>query len=278
MNMAYSNKFVVTIIQNDHIKQEIGNTVPIEFGEYKIRLRNKNPRRAVCNLSIDGENVSGGGFVIPANSFIDIERPLDVDRKFKFVPADSEAAYDFGKNNNSKNGEVVATFSLERLEAPIIIREYPKPRYPYTRSPGYWPPYAPPVIWATAPIDYPLQAKSVLNNPMRNTMVGSMTGAIQNTQSLNQLQTGTTVEGDKSNQKFSYCSMHVDAAFTTIKIFLKGYSPQENIKVKEPSISTPESDDIIDGLEREAKRLKILLLQKEIEELQKALQSSVPNS
>ena len=104
-------------------------------------MRNKNTRRAVCKLYIDGEDISGGGFIIGANSFVDIERPVNVDRKFKFVSLESEDAYDHGKNganHDKKKGTIVAEFALQKeLKVPTYIQIHSAPLvvtyppYPY---------------------------------------------------------------------------------------------------------------------------------------------------
>src|SRR4051812_30001008 len=96
----YSGKFVMNVLLDGHFIQEKANgSVPIPFGsEYSIKIRNKNNRRAVVRFSIDGENVSGDGYVIQSNHFLDIERHQSNPSKFRFVSLDSDEAYDFGKN------------------------------------------------------------------------------------------------------------------------------------------------------------------------------------
>ena len=136
----------MTIFINGTIAKELANgQINIPFGsEYKIRIRNKHNRRSVCKISIDGENISGEGFVIGANSFVDIERPVDVDRKFKFVSLDSEEAYDHGKNGPNYNkikGVISADFALEKEYqfqpnyVPIVQQKPFRPD-PYTYP--YW--------------------------------------------------------------------------------------------------------------------------------------------
>ena len=96
--MVYSNKFVISILVDGNTQQELANgTVKLPFGaEYAIRLRNKNSRRAVAKLFVDGENVSGNGYIVPANDHVDIKRHWDKDVAFKFVELDSPEAVDAG--------------------------------------------------------------------------------------------------------------------------------------------------------------------------------------
>ena len=113
--MVYSNKFVMCVLINGTPQKELANgTVQLPFGsEYSLRFRNKNNRRAVVKLYIDGENVSGEGFVVEANSYSDIERPSDIDRAFKFVDLDSPDAVEHGKNgpnNDQSEGNYRGTF------------------------------------------------------------------------------------------------------------------------------------------------------------------------
>jgi len=99
--MVYSSRFVLNVLLNKNVVQERNDgIVPIPFGsEYGIRCRNRNKdRRALVKLSIDGENVSGGGFVIGKDDSVDIFRRLDVDAAFKFVELTSEEAELTGKN------------------------------------------------------------------------------------------------------------------------------------------------------------------------------------
>lgn len=160
--MVYSNKFVMCVLVNGRPQKELANgQVSLPFGsEYALRFRNKNDRRAVVEIWIDGENVSGSGYVVNAHSYVDIQRHHDIDRSFKFVSLDSEDAVDHGKNgpNHDKvKGTIEAKFRLETETPPVIYRDvhhdhhhhhdhyHPRPR-PY--------PYHPPrPIWLTSSND-----------------------------------------------------------------------------------------------------------------------------
>ena len=156
--MVYSNKFVLCVLLNGKPQEELANgQVKLPFGaEYALRLRNRNNRRAVVKIFIDGENVSGGGYVIPANDHVDIKRHYDVDRAFKFVALDSAEAIDFGKNgpNHDKvKGTIEARFYLEKERPQVIYRDIHHDHHHhhhhdhYHPRPTPWPirPYPP--IW-----------------------------------------------------------------------------------------------------------------------------------
>jgi hypothetical protein len=285
MQMAYQNRFVVTIIKDGHIMKELANgSVPIEFGsEYKIRLRNKHNRRAVCNLSIDGENVSGGGFIIPANSFIDIERPVDVAKKFKFVSLESEEAYDFGKNGSNHNkikGTIVAEFALEKEHmfdwvCRPMVKSYP---YGYDNirygcdnivesktSTGYI---------SNTSVDGLLKSKDE-SFSLRTKQLSSM-NAVQSCSS--NLQDGATVEGSKSHQSFQTAYFNSENNWTTVRLFLQGFEPQprtENVKVveikDEVKFESVDKDQELIDLERELLELQKKKARREIEKLKAEL-------
>lgn len=140
--MVYSNKFVMCVLHDGSIQKELANgVVKVPFGaEYTLRFRNKNTRRAVVKIFIDGENVSGNGYIIPANDYADIKRHHDVDRAFKFVELDSEEAHEHGKNGPNPDkvkGTIEARFYLEKEKPvyyPTLKREihhhhhYPAPQ------------------------------------------------------------------------------------------------------------------------------------------------------
>jgi hypothetical protein len=154
--MVYSNKCVVAVLVNGQVQKELADgTVQIPFNsEYVLRFRNKNDRRAVVKFTIDGENVSGSGYVIEANSYTDIRRHSDKDVAFKFVSLDSEDAIDFGKNGpntDRSKGVIEASFYLEKERPKTIVKEvhhhhdyyYPRPilpidPYPYPRRRDIW--------------------------------------------------------------------------------------------------------------------------------------------
>lgn len=153
--MVYSNHFVMCVLlRGEPVKEKSNGTVDIPFGsEYQLRLRNKNNRRAVVKIYIDGENVSGGGYVIEANSFIDIKRHHDKDRAFKFVSLDSAEAVDFGKNGPNPEkikGTIEARFHLEKERHVPLVQEI----HHHHHHDHIYPPPAPlkPSPWIRPPI------------------------------------------------------------------------------------------------------------------------------
>lgn len=87
----YNNKLVASIRANGKILREFKDTVYILFGsEYSILLKNLNTVRALINIYIDGDNVVPGGLVLNAGQEIDLQRAirnnnLNEGNKFKFI-------------------------------------------------------------------------------------------------------------------------------------------------------------------------------------------------
>ena len=278
----YSNKFVLSVICDGQIVKELDNgQVNIPFGsEYTLRLRNRNNRRALAKISIDGENVSGGGIIIAANSFVDIERSVDVARKFKFVALDSAEAQDYGKNGpnpNKTKGTITVDFALE-YERPIF----------WTPSPGVQTHRDYPYIYSTISCSSHDSLTRCASLGRKSTVNPKFFG-----ESLNQprtdLQEGATVEGGHSSQSFTYTNFTVDdKTWTTLRIFMMGYSPhgEHNQVLMETgewvSVSSLESqrDELKQKVNKkkikkahdQATLEKIKKLQLEIEELQKELE------
>ena len=90
----YNEKLAVAIKSAGKVLREFNkDSVYVPFGaEYSIFIKNLNSVRALVKVSIDGQNVdqSGEGFVINANSSLDLERflkngNLNQGNRFKFI-------------------------------------------------------------------------------------------------------------------------------------------------------------------------------------------------
>ena len=89
--MMYSNKLVASLKANGRILREFKDTVYVPFGsEYSILLKNLHTTRCVVNVFIDGDNMVPGGLVLNAGQEINLERSirngnLNEGNKFKFI-------------------------------------------------------------------------------------------------------------------------------------------------------------------------------------------------
>lgn len=87
----YSNKLAAAIKVNGKVLREFKDTVYIPFAsEYSILVKNLETRRAIVNIFIDGDRVTGSGLVLRAGQEIDLERfikngNLSEGNRFKFI-------------------------------------------------------------------------------------------------------------------------------------------------------------------------------------------------
>jgi len=250
--MVYSNKFVTAVIVNGQVQPELANgTVPIPWGEYTLRFRNKNDRRAVVRIFIDGEDVGGNGYVIPARDHVDIKRHNLRDASFKLVPLTSGEAVDAGKNGpnlDKQIGVVEARFYLEKKVEPVQIHHHY--HQPLRRSiapitppwrPQPWGGY-PGQIWLNDSCTLGDSAESKTLTSGGGTQCGSMLSAncgamdkpnfgvpgttvVPTWQELPKLQDGATVEGQATGQIFSTMYIDLESDYVSLKLFLQGYDP-----------------------------------------------------
>lgn len=292
--MTYSNHFVMCVLVNGQPIQELANgVVSLPFGtEYSLRFRNKHARRAVVKIFIDGENVSGGGYIIDAHGHVDIKRHHDVDRAFKFVSLDSPDAVDFGENgpNDDKvKGTIEAQFYLEKEfpQTPVIHEihhhHYPRPR------PNPWP-YRPPVWYnthtcggTTSSLDSgaSFSAKGMSAGGARATLSSfspapAAAPAVQNftTQDCfvnnSELKDGCTVEGNVTGQNFHSVSIDLEDTCTVLKLFLQGHETTTYVAASEKPRKTNKSQRVED-LEAENEKLRQKLAELENEQLKEKL-------
>ena len=73
----YNNKAAVAIKVNGKTLREFKDTVYIPFGsEYSLLIKNLNTVRAIFNVYIDGDNIVPGGLVLNAGQEIDLQRAI----------------------------------------------------------------------------------------------------------------------------------------------------------------------------------------------------------
>lgn len=256
--MVYSSRFVLAVLVDGKPQKELANgTVPLQFGkEYALRFRNKNDRRAVVKFTIDGENVSGNGYIIPANGSVDIQRHWNKDAKFRFVDLDSPEAVDHGKNGpnyDGSKGVIEAKFYLEKSWPPppanVVHHHH------WHEKKETWPPlnnpYVPPPQWSTnappPPVNMPpavlpccttshdipksihLDASNIPNKincimPPTSIVFGASPqfGPMQPSSQPAPLQEGCTVEGGRSGQTFTSEHIDLETDFALLRCILKG--------------------------------------------------------
>lgn len=265
--MVYSNKFVLSVLVNGHPQAELSNgVVPLPFdAEYVLRFRNKHNRRAVVKFTIDGENVSGSGYIIDANSHIDIKRHRDVDRAFKFVSLESEDAIDHGKNgpNDDKvKGTIEARFYLEKERpkyTPPTYVPYPVPApYPVPQPYPVWPrPH-----WTQEPYRCLHQTTICDSSRGGGTTLSFNAGVAPASGMAPPLQDGCTVEGSMTGQGFYSEYIDTEDNCTILRVFLQGKQTDAPVSVK-PVVRPRKEDSVVTDLEAENERLRKELAEEE---------------
>ena len=217
--MMYANKAAVAIKVNGRVLREHKDTVLIPFGaEYSILIKNLNTRRAIFNIYIDGDNIVPNGLVLNAGQEIDLERAirnnnLTEGNRFKFI--ERTGAIEEHRGIKLEDGLIRIEYQFER--------ELPKPVY---RQPNYG--LNPVPYWSHNDVmrSYTSDSADTSRRISKGMSVSSMNAATHpgvacsnvsaSMSSLNNMvvgsaqsvvnDTGITVPGSKSEQKFSTVS------------------------------------------------------------------------
>ncbi len=151
----YKNDYVMCLIKDGHILEEVDRKVRLPFGaEYKVRLKNKHSKRCAVDLIINGEKVSR--FILDSNETTDIERFLDGNlssgKRFQFASLHDGRVKD---KQNFENGLVEAHFFQEEEPQIREIHHHHDhwDRKPYVPLPDPYPPY-PEHPWPGYPTPY----------------------------------------------------------------------------------------------------------------------------
>ena len=249
------------ILVNGQIAKEFPNgTTLIPFGsEYTIRFRNKNFRKAVVKFTIDNEDASSGGYIIPGNDFIDIRRYAHKDVAFKFVDLNSPEAIDFGKNDNKDKNKGV-------IEAKFYLEKEIK-YHTYNSNPVYFHPQA-----YHQDITSPRRSKGMhsAGGSGMHSAGGSGSfgfGYCSNTTTTAYHQPlntsgfdGATVEGSQTGQSFNYQHINLENDYVAVKTCLQGYVSETNDKDYWIPLGVQRSD--AEKLEEENKKLKLEIMEK----------------
>ncbi len=229
------------VVVNGQVIADKNGFAQIPFGtEYYLRFRNKNNRRAVVKFFIDGEEVSGNGYIIPANDFIEIKRHNDKDRAFRFVDLDSAEATDAGKNGPNEDktkGTIEARFYLEKKYYQSPVK---KPMMPWTdpwKSPPVYPHWHDP-IWMKDG-EQPREINVTYNSSCVGPQVDlSVTHDTNKTIGLcsfgghkltRQIKDGCTVEGYTTGQSFGTEFISLEDDYCVCRLHLQGYVAEEKV-------------------------------------------------
>ena len=248
--MAYSQRFVISLLVNGRVQKEFNDgTVELPFGsEYTLRLRNKHKdRRAVCKLFIDGDERSKNGYVIQPNSYVDI-RNDSYGQGFMLVHPESVEAQDEGKdrrNTERLNGVIEGRFYLEK-EVPVKEvhhhhHHHPRPRPWPWRAPYYLDSNAveakggPSGQSASATFGLSADAGSVECSAESAQHTNSSRSRKHKLMKSANLETvaGVTVDAGDKGQRFRAVDIDLEGDFVTVKLLVKGIVGTEATEVAE---------------------------------------------
>lgn len=228
--MVYNQKFIAAVKVDGKILREVNNNdneVILPFGsEYSIQLMNLDHRRAVANITIDGNDVlDGSRLVLDPNSSSEIKGVMKggkVKNNFKFIQKTSKIQDHRG--DKVDDGFIRIEFGFERefdrtwytYHDPVVYKSFDTTKYNdvFYRS-----------------CDQPRAMADVNISASINPL---LTGCSQNQkQQLLNEDEGITVAGSETSQKFSETHVGSIEDKNSIVIKLKG-TTSNNLKVTRP--------------------------------------------
>lgn len=125
--MMYKNNFVAVVKCNGQIlREKNGGGVYLPFGtEYSVLLKNKDARRALVNVEVDGKDVfKGSGLIMDGNQTYELKgfmRNMDETNRFKFIKKTKQIQRYRG--DRIDDGLIRITYQFEKFSnKPITIR------------------------------------------------------------------------------------------------------------------------------------------------------------
>jgi hypothetical protein len=242
--MMYHQKMVCCLKANGKVLREFKDVVYIPFSqEYSIFVKNLDSRRAIVKVEIDGTQVCPDGFVVNANSDLDIERfvkDMNKGNRFKFIERTAKIE-DGPRGIKAEDGLIRVSFQYEKVlpKTTVVtdhvyhntVHHYPY-HWPYYNYPGS------PVYGSSSSMIGSVNC----TNDAAATKSKSKSITPQSVFSANAVSSpmrsfsdaGITVPGSVSDQKFSYvASFPTEAEEHVMVIRLLGEDPKGEI-VKVP--------------------------------------------
>lgn len=226
----YANKLAMAIKVNGKVLREHKDTVYLPFSsEYSILIKNLNTTsRALVNVYIDGENVTPNKLVIGPGQDIDLERSLSngsllAGNKFKFIERTNKI--EDHRGIKIEDGLIRVEYQFE-----TVVVAPPGIHYPYPSLPMY--PGSP---LRTTQLGQAWADPSITLTGSASTAVTGMNSAtVFNSAVVQQSETGITVPGSKSNQKFTTVSgFPVESVKHSMILKMLGET-EDNKAIREP--------------------------------------------
>jgi len=245
----FNQKLVASIKSNGKILREFKDTVYIPFGsEYSILLKNLNTVRANINIFIDGDNIVPGGLVLNAGQEIDLQRAIrngnmNEGNRFKFIERTGQI--EDHRGIKLEDGLIRVEYQFEKVFKRQDGIQWVNNHHYYPYYSNTWNPNnilrssgggtATP-SWMTGTTTCGGDGLGTTYAAVNNMAVGAILTA-SSAQAFNaapQTETGITVPGSKSEQKFVTVSDFVcEPEKFSIILKLLGETP-DNEAVRKP--------------------------------------------
>lgn len=227
----YKNNFIVVIKYNGKVLREIDGGVYLPFGsQYTVLLKNKDSRRALVDIEVDGENVlSGSSLIVDGHTSQEVKgfmRNMFVTNCFKFIHKTKEIS-DY-RGDRLEDGLVTVKYRFEReKKEPITVI---KKQNPWC-IPGNYPCSE---LWSYSDIKYGCSSPNTnYSSDTSGTTKSLVTNMCVQETSLND---GITVKGSEINQPYQYGDIgELENRSYVITIQLKGKTKRKNI-IKKPLV------------------------------------------
>ncbi len=220
--MMYKQNFVVVVKCDGKILREQDNDVVyLPFGvEYSIHLKNKDSRRALVDIEVDGENVlNGHKLIVNGNEDQEIKgfmKDIHVTNRFKFIHKTKEIQEHRG--NRLDDGLIRVTYQFEKYKQEPIITTYTPPTWTYYKNSD----------WTAKGAS--LNACSGLNSVYTCSFSDCSSPRVEE---------GITVKGSKINQNYAYGNIDLlESNIYTIVLHLKGLTKNKQIVQKPITIKS----------------------------------------
>jgi len=229
--MMYKNNFVAVVkCKGKILRERNGGSVYLPFGaEYSILIKNKDARRALVDIEVDGENVMNGHkLIVDGNETQEIKgfmRNMKKTNRFKFIHKTKEIQRHRG--DRIDDGLVRVTYQFEKQQAePITITytDFPSQRKCKGNPTADWTYYDSHTSVGNSIHD----GASVYNCSFSN-----------NRSFAPQADEGITVKGEKITQNYSYGDIGaLESAIHTIVLHLKGQTRRKKVVKKAMTVKT----------------------------------------
>lgn len=230
----YGNKIAAAIKVSGKVLREFKDTVYIPFGsEYSILVKNLETKRACVNIYLDGDCVTDGGLVLNAGQEVDLERfikngNLSEGNRFKFI--ERTAGVEQHRGIKLEDGLIRIEHQFEYVRP---IQQIARPSPFYDNSTNMYGSLQGSPLRVTDDISYSASSISGSVSSM------SVTSDTITSYSVNLNDTGITVPGSKSEQKFqtAYMGAMEPEKFSMV-IKLLGETPDNKPVVKPVTVKT----------------------------------------